>query len=48
MVLGGFLRILSVRECNMLKWKVKVLFKDGVKEWGEEEEVEELIVKCIK
>lgn len=42
MIPGGPLsRTLSARERNMLKRKAKVVVKDGVKEWGEEEEVEE-------
>lgn len=38
---GGLSRTLSARERNMLKRKAKVLPKDGLKEWGEDEEAEE-------
>lgn len=41
MVPGGLSRTLSARERNMLKRKAKVLPKDGLKEWGEDEEAEE-------
>lgn len=48
MVPGGLSRTLSARERNMLKRKAKVLPKDGAKEWGEEEEVEEPTAKRTK
>lgn len=48
MMPGGLNRTLSARERNMLKRKAKVVPKDGIKEWGEEEEIEEPISKRIK
>lgn len=47
MVSGGLSRTLSARERNVFKRKAKVIPKDVVKEWGEEE-VEEPMAKRAK
>lgn len=48
MVPGGLSRTLSARERNMLKRKAKVLPKDGMKEWGEDEDIEQPLCKRTK